>query len=405
MLLQQVNMKDFAYDLPESKIAQHPLPERDASKLLIYRDGKIKDDIYRNVYQYIPEQSLLIFNNSKVIPARLMFSTASGASIEIFCLEPAKENAEITTEMQQQGSVQWKCLVGRLAKWKEPTLSIITDSFTLSATKKEQSGNAYIIAFSWTPVSLSFANILEHFGAMPIPPYLKREATTNDSTRYQTIYAAQQGAVAAPTAGLHFTEYVFSALKSKQTQIEYITLHVGAGTFKPVKGDTIADHEMHAEWIEVEIALIQKIIQQINNSHAVIAVGTTSLRTIESLYWMGVKAFVNPDISSHDLPIKQWEVYALPQDVDPIGALQALIQWLQKNNHDKLICKTQILIVDTYRLKLITALITNFHQPSSTLLLLIAAVVGNEWKPIYQHALDNNYRFLSYGDGSLLFTA
>lgn len=403
MLPPKVNMKDFAYDLPESKIAQHPLPERDASKLLIYRDGKIKDDIYRNVYQYIPEQSLLIFNNSKVIPARLIFSTASGASIEIFCLEPAKENAEITTEMQKQGSVQWKCLVGRLAKWKEPTLSITTESFTLSATKKEQSGNAYIIEFSWTPASLSFANILEHFGAMPIPPYLKREATANDSTRYQTIYAAQQGAVAAPTAGLHFTENVFNALKSKQTHIEYITLHVGAGTFKPVKGDTIADHEMHAEWIEVEIDLIQKIIQQINNSHAVIAVGTTSLRTIESLYWMGVKAFVNPDISSHDLPIKQWEVYALPQDVDPVGALQALMQWLQKNNHDKLICKTQILIVDTYRLKLITALITNFHQPSSTLLLLIAAVVGNEWQHIYRHALDNNYRFLSYGDGSLLF--
>jgi S-adenosylmethionine:tRNA ribosyltransferase-isomerase len=319
-------MKDFAYDLPESNIAQHPLAERDASKLLVYRDGKMIDDTYRNLSQFIPEGALLIFNNSKVIPARLLFTTATGASIEIFCLEPAKENAEITTAMQQQGSVEWKCLVGRLAKWKEPTLSITTESFTLFATKKEQSGNAYIIEFSWTPTSLSFANILEHFGAMPIPPYLKRAATANDSTRYQTIYAAQQGAVAAPTAGLHFTEAVFNSLKTKQTQIAYITLHVGAGTFKPVKGDTIADHEMHSEWIEVETVLIQQIIQQISNGLSVISVGTTSLRTIESLYWMGVKTFLNPNISIHELPVKQWEVYSLPQDVEATTVLQSLLQ-------------------------------------------------------------------------------
>lgn len=398
-------MKDFAYDLPESKIAQHPLAERDAGKLLVYRDGKIIDNTYRNLSQFIPEGALLIFNNSKVIPARLVFTTSTSANIEIFCLEPAKENAEITTEMQQQGSILWKCLVGRLAKWKEPTLSITTESFTLLATKKEQSGNAYIIEFSWTPATLSFANILEHFGAMPIPPYLKREATANDSTRYQTIYAAQQGAVAAPTAGLHFTENVFNALKSKQTKIEYITLHVGAGTFKPVKSDNIADHEMHAEWIEVETVLIQKLLQQLTDNKTIISVGTTSLRTIESLYWMGVKAYTNTNISIDEIPIKQWEVYLLQQDVDATTALQALLQWLGKQQLHKLICKTQILIVDSYRLKIVHALITNFHQPSSTLLLLIAAVVGKEWKNIYRHALDNNYRFLSYGDGSLLFKA
>lgn len=402
-MLPHVNMKDFAYDLPESKIAQHPLAERDAGKLLVYRDGKIIDNTYRNLSQFIPEGALLIFNNSKVIPARLVFTTSTGANIEIFCLEPAKENAEITTEMQQQGSILWKCLVGRLAKWKEPTLSITTESFTLFATKKEQSGNAYIIEFSWTPATLSFANILEHFGAMPIPPYLKREATANDSTRYQTIYAAQQGAVAAPTAGLHFTEHVFTTLKSKQTKIEYITLHVGAGTFKPVKSDNIADHEMHAEWIEVETVLIQKLLQQLTDNKTIISVGTTSLRTIESLYWMGVKAYTNTNISIDEIPIKQWEIYSLQQDVDAKTALQALLQWLGKQQLHKLICKTQILIVDSYRLKIVHALITNFHQPSSTLLLLIAAVVGKEWKNIYRHALDNNYRFLSYGDGSLLF--
>lgn len=404
-MLPQVNMIDFAYDLPESKIAQHPLAERDAGKLLVYRDGKIIDNTYRNLSQFIPEGALLIFNNSKVIPARLVFTTSTGANIEIFCLEPAKENAEITTEMQQQGSILWKCLVGRLAKWKEPTLSITTESFTLFATKKEQSGNAYIIEFSWTPATLSFANILEHFGAMPIPPYLKRETTANDSTRYQTIYAAQHGAVAAPTAGLHFTENVFNALKSKQTKIEYITLHVGAGTFKPVKSDNIADHEMHAEWIEVDTVLIQKLLQQLTDNKTIISVGTTSLRTIESLYWMGVKAYTNTNISIDEIPIKQWEVYSLKQDVDAKTALQALLQWLGKQQLHKLICKTQILIVDSYRLKIVHALITNFHQPSSTLLLLIAAVVGQQWKNIYRHALDNNYRFLSYGDGSLLFKA
>ena len=240
---------------------------------------------------------------------------------------------------------------------------------------------------------------------MPILFYLKRKDEIIDSTRYQTVYAEQKGSVAAPTAGLHFTEHVFTQLKSRETQIEYITLHVGAGTFKPVKGETIEDHEMHAEWIEVGMVLINKIIQQITkpSNNTVIAVGTTSLRTIESLYWMGVKALANPNISIEEIPIKQWEVYALPQDIDAVVALQTLLQWFQKNNQDKIICKTQILILDSYQLKIVSALITNFHQPASTLLLLIAAVVGQEWKNIYRHAMEHNYRFLSYGDGSLLF--
>lgn len=405
MLLPHVNMKDFTYDLPESKIAQYPLQERDASKLLVYRNGEILDETYRNLYQYIPENSLLIFNNSKVIPARLIFTTSTGAKIEIFCLEPANENSEIASAMQQQGTVLWKCLVGRLAKWKEPVISLQTDNFTLFATLVEKTNNGFIIKFNWQPETLSFAGILEQFGAMPIPNYLKRKDEIIDTTRYQTVYAEQKGSVAAPTAGLHFTEHVFLQLKSKNIQTEYITLHVGAGTFKPVKGETIEDHEMHAEWIEVECVLIEKIIQQISKptNNSVIAVGTTSLRTLESLYWMGVKALANPKISVDEIPIKQWEVYVLPQDIEVVAALKALLQWLQKNNTDKIICKTQILIVDSYKLKMVNALITNFHQPASTLLLLIAAVVGNKWQDIYRYALENDYRFLSYGDGSLLF--
>ena len=400
-----VDMKDFTYDLPESKIAQYPLQERDASKLLVYRNGEITDETYRNLYQYIPEQSLLIFNNSKVIPARLIFTTSSGAKVEIFCLEPANDNSEIANAMMQQGSVLYKCLVGRLAKWKETTISLQTDNFTLFATLVEKTNNGFIIKFNWQPENLSFAGILEQFGAMPIPNYLKRKDEIIDTTRYQTVYAEQKGSVAAPTAGLHFTEQVFAQLKSKNIQTEYITLHVGAGTFKPVKGETIEDHEMHAEWIEVDKVLIEKIIYQISKptNNNVIAVGTTSLRTIESLYWMGVKALFNPNISIDEIPIKQWEVYALPQEVDAIAGLNALLQWLQQNNTNKIICKTQILIVDSYKLKIISALITNFHQPASTLLLLIAAVVGNKWQDIYRYALENDYRFLSYGDGSLLF--
>ncbi len=406
MLLPHVNMKDFTYDLPESKIAQYPLQERDASKLLVYRNGEILDETYRNLYEYIPENSLLIFNNSKVIPARLIFTTSTGAKIEIFCLEPANENSEIASAMQQQGTVLWKCLVGRLAKWKEPVISLQTDNFTLFATLVEKTNNGFIIKFNWQPETLSFAGILEQFGAMPIPNYLKRKDEIIDTTRYQTVYAEQKGSVAAPTAGLHFTEHVFLQLKSKNIQTEYITLHVGAGTFKPVKGETIEDHEMHAEWLEVDIVFIEKMLLQLKKSapeNAVIAVGTTSLRTIESLYWMGVKVFLNSNSNLQELPIKQWEVYQLPQDVQATDALNALVHYLQKQHLDKIICKTQILILPGYQLKIATALITNFHQPSSTLLLLIAAVVGDKWKEIYQHALANNYRFLSYGDGSLLF--
>ncbi len=403
---QHIQMKDYTYDLPESKIAKYPLAERDSSKLLVYRDGGIVDDLYSNLHKHLPENALLIFNNTKVIQARLIFTTSTGAKIELFCLEPAEEHAELSTAMAQKGSVKWRCLVGRLVKWNEPSISLQTKDFTLHAEIAERQGNTFIIQFNWEPSNIAFASILEQFGEMPIPPYLKRKEETIDETRYQTVYAEQKGSVAAPTAGLHFTPHIFAHLKSIHTQIEYLTLHVGAGTFKPVSSETIEGHEMHAEWIEVNIALIEKIMAQISNNtdnNPVVAVGTTSLRTIETLYWMGVKANMNINISLNEILITQWDAYNLPQHVHAIEALQSLLNWLQNNQITKLICKTQILIVPSYTLRIVNALITNFHQPSSTLLLLIAAVIGDDWKKVYAYALDHDYRFLSYGDGSLLF--
>lgn len=404
---QQFQMKDYTYDLPESKIAKYPLAERDSSKLLVYRNGEIVDDTYKHLYRHLPENALLIFNNTKVIQARLIFTTSKGAKIEIFCLEPAEENAELTSAMAKKGSVKWKCLVGRLVKWTDKTISLQTKDFTLQAEIAERQGNTFIIQFNWKPVDITFAQILEQFGEMPIPPYLKRKEETIDETRYQTIYAAEKGSVAAPTAGLHFTPQVFEQIKSVNANIAYLTLHVGAGTFKPVNSKTIEGHEMHAEWIEVEATMIEKIIQQISNkpkSNSVIAVGTTSLRTIETLYWMGVKAHTNASVSLNDISIAQWDAYSLSQNISAQIALNALLLWLENNQINKLICKTQILIIPSYKLRIANALITNFHQPNSTLLLLVAAVVGDDWKKIYQHALNNDFRFLSYGDGSLLFS-
>jgi len=403
---QQFKMKDFIYDLPESKIAKYPLADRDSSKLLVYQDGKITDDSYRNLDKFLPLNSLIIFNNTKVIQARLIFTTSTGAKVEIFCLEPSEANAEISTAMVKTGSVMWKCMVGRLVKWTDKTLSLQTTSFTLHATIAERQGNTFVIKFDWQPADITFANILEQFGAIPIPPYLKRQQEVIDTTRYQTVYAEQKGSVAAPTAGLHFTPHVFEQLKLINTQIEYLTLHIGAGTFKPVSSQTIEGHEMHAEWIEVEITTIEKICQQVSKKskdNSVIAVGTTSLRTIETLYWMGVKAHANSNITIHEIAIKQWDAYELQQNLSAFESLTSLLLWLNKNKINKLICKTQILIVPSYKLRIADALITNFHQPSSTLLLLIAAIVGDDWKTIYQYALNKDFRFLSYGDGSLLF--
>jgi S-adenosylmethionine:tRNA ribosyltransferase-isomerase len=406
MKAQEFQIKNFTFNLPESRIAKYPLAERDLSKLLVYQNGNISEDIYRNLDNYISEKSIFIFNNTKVIQARLQFKNSTGGRIEIFCLQPSEENSEPSSAMIKKESVEWECLIGGVDKWKEKKISIETADFSLDAEIVKRNVNVFTIKFNWQPNHLSFAEILEQVGEMPIPPYLKRAAEEIDVSRYQTVYAAQEGSVAAPTAGLHFTEQIFEKLNAKNAIIDYVTLHVGAGTFKPVVSETIEGHDMHAEWIEVEQASIIKLLGQISDKQTnknIIAVGTTSLRTIETLYWMGVKANQNLEATIHELEVKQWDAYELQQSLTATDSLNCLLAWLRKNKIEKLICKTQLLIVPSYELRIANALITNFHQPNSTLLLLVAAVVGDDWKMIYDYALAHDFRFLSYGDGSLLF--
>jgi S-adenosylmethionine:tRNA ribosyltransferase-isomerase len=403
---QQFEIKNFSYELPENRIAKYPLAERDLSKLLVYNNGKISEDIYRNLDKYIFENSMFVFNNTMVIQARLHLSNSTGGKTEIFCLEPSEENHEPSTAMMKKSCIEWKCLIGRIDRWKEKAVSIKKKDFSLDAEILKRSGNVFIIKFSWQPNSLSFAEILEQFGEMPIPPYLKRESEEIDVSRYQTVYATQQGSVAAPTAGLHFTKQIFEKLKSKNAIVDYVTLHVGAGTFIPVKSETLEGHDVHSEWIEVEKKTILKLLEQISEKQTnknVVAIGTTSLRTIESLYWMGVKANQNLSASIDELEVKQWDAYELQQSLTASDSLNSLLTWLKRNKIEKLICKTQLLILPSYKLRIANALITNFHQQNSTLLLLVAALVGDDWKIIYNYALENDFRFLSYGDGSLLF--
>ena len=399
-----LSITDFIYDLPDERIAKYPLAGRDLSKLLIYRDGQISEDVYRNVHQHIPSNSLLVFNNTRVIPARLFFKNATGAKVEIFCLEPSNENMDMANAMLQTGSARWNCLVGRAGKWKEKLLTLTVNDFTLTAEIVERNADWFVIEFTWQPAHYTFAEILDKTGMMPIPPYLRRESEEVDRQRYQTVYAAQKGSVAAPTAGLHFTEQVMANLKNKGLETTYVTLHVGAGTFKPVKAEKMEGHQMHAEMIDVDVTTIQSIMQSLNKN--IIAVGTTSLRTMESLFWMGAKAQVNPNSVINELEVKQWDPYELPASINTHEALQSLLNWMQKNNVTRLLCKTQIMIAPGYTLRVAHAIITNFHQPASTLLLLVAAVIGNDkqdWKKIYNYAMAHQFRFLSYGDGSLLW--
>ena len=399
-----ISINDFTYELPAAKIALHPLAQRDQSKLLVYDNGNISEDIYKNITDHLPDNSLLIFNNTRVIPARILFKKNTGSTIEIFCLEPFEE--EHTTAMKKIGSAQWKCMIGGASKWKEgaltKTINVNNEEVKLTATLKQKLADAYVAEFTWQPLHFLFAEIIEAAGEMPLPPYIKRETDIADKERYQTIYAEHKGSVAAPTAGLHFTDEIFSSFKKKNITTDFVTLHVGAGTFKPVKSETIGEHEMHSEWIEVSISSIKKIIDNIDNK--IVAVGTTSLRTIESLYWMGVKTYINNNCAVTNLEIKQWDVYEEPlskQNLKSKTALQALLNWMEKNGMQKLIIKTQIIIAPGYRFKIANILITNFHQPGSTLLLLIAAI-SKDWKKIYDHALQNDFRFLSYGDGCLI---
>lgn len=400
----KISILDFTYDLPAGRIALHPLAERDASRLLVYQNGNISQDVYKNIDKHLPADSLLIFNNTRVIKARIRFQKKSGGIIEIFCLEPDETINEYSSVMNKKASVKWKCMVGGISKWKEGELSFGFGvlGFELKAKLIEKLSDAYVVEFSWTPADLSFAEVLEQCGDIPLPPYIKRKTEKDDTDRYQTIYAKDEGSVAAPTAGLHFTDDIFNKLTNKNIQTDFVTLHVGAGTFKPVKAATMQDHEMHAEWIDVSAGMIENLIEQL--SKTIVAVGTTSLRTLESLYWMGAKVKLQPEIK--ELNINQWEVYEEPLancNISAAEALSSLLRWMKEYNLQRLFTQSQILIAPGYPFKIVNAIVTNFHQPQSTLLLLVAAAIGDDWRKIYNYALQNEFRFLSYGDGCLLF--
>lgn len=391
----------YTYELPDERIAKYPLPERDASKLLVFRNHNIEESIFRNVGSYLPEGAMLVFNNTKVIRARLAMHKSTGANIEVFCLEPT-----LPSDVQQAFAVkdvtEWKCIVGNSKKWKEGlithTLNIGSDEVILSAERLSSADNTSIVRFTWNNNAYSFAEIIEHAGVTPIPPYLNRETEDIDNTRYQTVYSEHKGSVAAPTAGLHFTNSVLDEIKSNGHELVNLTLHVGAGTFKPIQTADVKDHVMHSEHIVVTKESILSILNNAKAGKKLIAVGTTSVRTLESLYWLGVKRLQNQNIDS----LAQWDAYNLPQNVSLVDSFSALMDYLSENELDEVHSATQIMIVPGYTLRVIDGLITNFHQPHSTLLLLIAAVVGDDWHKIYDYALSHDFRFLSYGDSSLL---
>ncbi|HWB26630.1 MAG TPA: S-adenosylmethionine:tRNA ribosyltransferase-isomerase [Chitinophagaceae bacterium] len=407
----QLAIKDFTYNLPPGKIAKYPLRVRDESKLLVYKNGEITENLYRNIVNELSENTLLIFNNTKVVEARILFEKQSGGVIELFCLEPGEDYADITTAMLQKEKVLWKCLVGGAKKWKQGLLEkhiyAAGNNLLLTARKVEQKNDYFLIELAWNDKTLTFAEVLHQAGVIPLPPYLDRVAEENDKNTYQTIYAKYDGSVAAPTAGLHFTTQVFESFSAKNINTAFVTLHVGAGTFKPVKAATMHEHEMHAEFFEVSRGLVETIIANLDNG--IIAVGTTSLRTIESLHWMGVKLITAlggrplAEVTADEISVHQWDAYGLRGKITPADALQALLKWMDARLASQIITKTQIIIAPGYHLKIAKGLVTNFHQPQSTLLLLVAAVVGQDWRKIYDYALDNDFRFLSYGDGSLLF--
>ena len=397
--VKNISIANFTYHLPNDKIALHPLQNRDESKLLIYKDGVIKEDVYKNIHQHLPKKSLLIFNDTKVIKARLVYTKPTGGSIEIFLLEPF--SADYTTSLTATKTCRWKCLIGGASKWKQNNLQWTISNGLVELMLIEKLDDAYVVEFSWTN-EISFAEVLEQIGNIPLPPYIKRKPDENDTNRYQTIFAQHNGSVAAPTAGLHFTPAIFQTLYSCQIKKDFVTLHVGAGTFKPVKSAIMQGHQMHTEWIDVSIETIKNIIENINEP--IIAVGTTSLRTLESLYWLGIKAHLNNAIKTLDL--QQWDVYEDDLKNSTLTAKEALtvlINWLQKNKRTSLFTSTQLLIAPGYTFKIVHALVTNFHQPKSTLLLLVAAAIGDSWETVYDYALQNNFRFLSYGDGSILY--
>lgn len=408
-----IRISDYNYDLPDERIAKFPIAQRDHSKLLVYRHGEVSDDVFHHLPDYLPEGALMVFNNTKVIQARLHFRKETGALIEVFLMEPAAPT-DYELMFQTSGHCSWLCMIGNLKKWKEGSLrrnfEIKGNSLTLSATMRRGEthgvgGTNYWVDFDWDNENVSFAEILETVGELPIPPYLNRATEESDKTTYQTVYSKIKGSVAAPTAGLHFTESVLADLDSHGIDREEVTLHVGAGTFKPVKSLEIEGHQMHTEYIVVHRRSLEKLLK---HECRVIAVGTTSVRTIESLYYMGVHLIDHPDASEEDMHVNQWDPYELGDDgnlvkgITPMQAIRAILDYLDRNGLEALHSSTQIIIAPGYTYKLVKMLVTNFHQPQSTLLLLVSAFLHGDWKKVYDYALSHDFRFLSYGDSSLL---
>lgn len=400
-MIPQINISDYNYTLPDDRIAKYPLSERDLSKLLVYRNGDISESTFRNIPEYLPEGHLMVFNDTKVVPARLHFQRESGAHIEIFCLEPVQPE-EYVSMFACTGSCLWKCIVGNVKRWKGDTLRVYNpendnrlSSINLKADLMERNGETSVVRFSWTGET-PFSAVLEACGQVPIPPYLNRETEDIDLERYQTLYARHRGSVAAPTAGLHFTERVLESLEAKDIAVQKVCLHVGAGTFLPVKSEQVAEHTMHREPFVITIGFLRDLIGRLGK---VIAVGTTSVRTLESLYYLGVSCIENGNPET----VEQWAPYSRDYEYSTSQALEALVSYMEKNGMDSLQTGTRIIIVPGFKFRIVDVLVTNFHQPQSTLLLLISAFVDGDWKNIYEYALANDFRFLSYGDSSLLF--
>ena len=396
-----IRISDYNYPLPDERIAKFPIAQRDHSKLLVYRKGEVSQDVFYNLPEYLPKGALMVFNNTKVIQARMHFRKDTGALIEVFLLEPA-DPSDYELMFQTSERCAWYCLVGNLKKWKEGTLRRTIDvkgqQIEVSCTRGPIHGTSHRIDFEWTG-GVSFAEIIDAMGELPIPPYLNRETQESDKTTYQTVYSKIKGSVAAPTAGLHFTPEVLAAVDAHGIEREELTLHVGAGTFKPVKSEEIEGHEMHTEYISVRRDTIRKLIA---HDGCAIAVGTTSVRTLESLYYMGLKVMQNPDASEDDLHVNQWEPYDAATSVSTVESLTVLGAWMDAHSLEVLHSSTQIIIAPGYNYHIVKMLVTNFHQPQSTLLLLVSAFVKGDWHKIYDYALENDFRFLSYGDSSLL---
>lgn len=397
-----IHIKDFDYELPESRIAKFPVQKRDHSKLLLFNKGAISEDMFFNIASYLPKGALMIFNNTRVIQARIHFRKETGALIEVFLLEPA-EPADYELMFQTNFGCSWLCLVGNMKKWKtgalERTFYINGKEVELKAERMEDCGTSQLVRFTWNDSNVTFADILDSVGELPIPPYLNREAQESDKTTYQTVYSKIKGSVAAPTAGLHFTEKVLHSIDEHGVDRDELTLHVGAGTFKPVKSEEISGHAMHTEFFSVRLSTLENLI---SHKACAIAVGTTSVRTLESLYYVGARLEKNMDLSEEQLHVEQWEPYSTHPTITPIKAIENIIGYLKRNGESVFHGSTQIIIAPGYEYKIVKMLVTNFHQPQSTLLLLVSAFVHGDWRKIYDYALAHDFRFLSYGDSSLL---